>query len=385
MVFQKSTTPSRGRLAGLLLVALGGSVPAAAHAASFACTAGDTACLVGSIAAANTNGHAHNRLTLAAGVYPVVHPVEHTFDGANAFPTITAPLLVLQAVGGPVVLVRTAPAPLLRFFLVAAGAELILNGVTLQGGAVSGALAQDGGCVLNYGTLRSRNSLLRECEARNGGAIRSEGILEVEQSACEDNLALNAGGCIAADGPATDIRLSLFRGNTADAYGALIVVGLGEQPAHIRTSTFLDNHAFRTNGGAIGTQGTVTITETFCDGNSAGTRGGCVFAHAGTLTLRRMAIIHNTSEAFGGGVALESAGGGRGPDVTLRATQIVGNTVRFGGGGGLHNPNDVPILVQRSLITGNSSLRAPDCLGPVTLVQSRVGDPTGCTLLSLPE
>lgn len=351
-------------------------------AADFVCTAGDIHCLITSITAANANGEGDNRMTLEAGVYPLTQPGTQTVDGANAFPTITAGGLVIQAREGTVVLLRPDTAPLFRFFQVAEGARLTLDGLTLQGGAVSTTLAQDGGCILNAGALTIQDSLVLDCEARTGGAIRSgaHATLEVRRSAFLGHLAL-LGGAIVADGPDTVIRLSTFQQSRAEAYGALLIVAPEDSPAILRSLTLLDNQSTRTNGGAIGTQGPVLITDTFCDGNSAGTRGGCLYAHDGQLTLRRLAITHNTAEAFGAGAALEVGGPRRRPDVEIIASQILGNRVTFGFAGGVHNPNAEPVVLRRSQVAGNSALIGPDCVGAVALINSRLGDPTGCTVV----
>src|SRR5881397_310360 len=80
---QHTRTVKRWRRWWRSMVLLGGVLGLchAGYAANFACAAGDVACLIAAVNAANTNGQV-NTITLAAGTYTLT-AVDNTTDGPN--------------------------------------------------------------------------------------------------------------------------------------------------------------------------------------------------------------------------------------------------------------------------------------------------------------
>lgn len=359
------------------LILLGSLWPRLSAAAVFACA--DVPCLLAAVAQANVSGE-RNVIELAAGDYVFTQPVARDSEGDNALPPITSEL-VIRATSTPVIWRRLETAPLFRFLHVLPGGDLTLRTLTLQGGAVSAAISQDGGCILSEPgtTLRVVDSILRQCEARNGGALRASGRLEIIRSALEDNLAHFVGGALASDGPAPFIQASLFRQNTADTDGAAFLFTPAGSGGLVHNTVFLSNTSFRSSGGAMGTQSPdLQVVGSFFDDNHASTRGGAIVVHDGALLLRRSVLTHNTAPAFGGGLSVQA--GPAGAQVTLDLTAILNNRVEFGFGGGVHNTSQTPIEAQRSRIAGNQAPIGPDCFGSLRLTQSHLGTPEGCLL-----
>src|SRR5215510_9789358 len=148
-----------------LLVLLGLAHPT--PAAEFACAAGDVACLIAAIHAANANGTA-NTITLAPGLYTLT-AVDNNTDGPTGLPSVTSPLTLRGDGADSTVLERAAGAPPFRLLHVASTGTLALDGITLQGENLAG--LADGGGVQNHGTLMLTHSLLRGHAARNGGGV----------------------------------------------------------------------------------------------------------------------------------------------------------------------------------------------------------------------
>ena len=101
-------------------------------AADFACAAGDVACLIAALHAANATGEA-DTITLAVGTYTLT-AVDNDSDGPNGLPSITSPLTIAGAGADTTILERAASAPSFRLVHVAAIGALTLEGVTLRGG-----------------------------------------------------------------------------------------------------------------------------------------------------------------------------------------------------------------------------------------------------------
>lgn len=151
---------------------------------------------------------------------------DNSHDGPSAFP-ITKNITIQSLPGNNGITIRRATANPLRPFLVAfaVGATLTLNDLTIANG-----LAQAGGGILNYGTLRMNRCTLRDnVSTLDGGAISSydgsSGGREVTLSNCTvvNNRARTYGGGIyqhLQDSAILTLTNVTVSGNSADAaYG----------------------------------------------------------------------------------------------------------------------------------------------------------------------
>ncbi|MDP5183437.1 right-handed parallel beta-helix repeat-containing protein [Blastococcus sp. BMG 814] len=202
-----------------------------------------------------------------------------------------------------------------RVFDVLAGGWLKLNHLTVTGGAALG-----------------------EGLPASGGGVRNAGVLEVERSTITGNTATRAGGGIeASPGSTTTINRSTLSHNSTGA-------GPG-------------------NGGGLHLTGagTVHVTRSVVSGNTAAAEGGGLWnSGAGTMTVERTKVVGNTASGddatMGGGGLFQDAGSGT---LTVTRSEIRHNVAdgAAGSGGGILNDQGT-VVVERSIISGNSSQRA---------------------------
>jgi hypothetical protein len=324
---------------GLVVAALLGLLGLArpAPAAEFACAAGDVACLISAINAANTNGTA-NTVTLAPGLYTLT-AVDNNTDGPAGLPSVTSPLTLRGAGADSTVLERAAGAPQFRLLHVAASGTLALDGLTLQGGNLAG--LADGGGIRNRGTLTMTHSLLRGHAANNGGGI------------------------FHSDSGTLTITNSTLSGNVASSGGGIAIGGSFSSSARTITNSTLSGNVASSGGGIAIASASITITNSTLYGNMAVLNGGGIFSQGGpsSATLINSTVSGNTANQ-GGGVR-----GGGGPAsvgiVLSQNTLLAGNWVPATGlGPDCYGPN----LSRGHNLFGNSS-------GCVTTATDLTGDP----------
>jgi CSLREA domain-containing protein len=136
-----------------------------------------------------------------------------------------------------------------RIFHVFAGANVSINGVTIQSGN-AGAAA--GGGILNQGTLALDASAVSGNTAAGGGGILNQGTLTLNRSTVSGNTASGA------------------------------------------------------NGGGILNQGTLTLTNSTISGNTASSGGG--LANSSAATLSSVTIAANTATSGSAGGLLNATG-----------------------------------------------------------------------------
>lgn len=174
-----------------MVTALAVILPRAVPAAEFPCAGGDVACLIGAITAANANGEA-NTITLAAGTYTLTAVNNTTVDGPNGLPSITSPLTITganissgvgnitigniigQNNGTGTIIEQSLGAPDFRLVHIAETGTVVLDGLTLRGGA---------GAIANHGTLTLANSVLAANVHGLGGGIHNTGTMTIVNSA----------------------------------------------------------------------------------------------------------------------------------------------------------------------------------------------------------
>ncbi|MGY2067389.1 right-handed parallel beta-helix repeat-containing protein [Blastococcus sp. SYSU DS0619] len=203
-----------------------------------------------------------------------------------------------------------------RVFDVLAGGTLGLRYVTVTGGAALG-----------------------EGLPASGGGVRNAGVLDVERSTITGNTAVRAGGGIeASPGSTTTISRSTLSHNSTGA-------GPG-------------------NGGGLHLTGagTVHVTRSVVTGNTAAAEGGGLWnSGAGTMTVDRSKVSGNTAsggEATMGGGGLFQDAGATGT-LTVTRSEVRDNVAdgASGSGGGILNDQGT-VVVERSVVSGNSSMRA---------------------------
>lgn len=164
------------------------------------------------------------------------------------------------------------------FFQVFFSAEVVLKRLTLQHGIFSGAHALENFGTLTLDRVRVLDNVSSESPVMNYGSL--------------------------------SVRRSTFSGNSATSAtvgdGAAISNSGGE--LRVMGSTFSGNSAGH-RGGAIYSQGPMTIDNSTFTANSA-TAGGAVYQEmSGDATIRHATIVGNNAIQYGGGVYNEGSSG----------------------------------------------------------------------------
>jgi hypothetical protein len=167
--------------------------------------------LIGAITAANQSPEA-DTITLAPGKTFTLTAVNNSYLSANGLPVIAAEGGSLTIVGNGDVIERATAkgTPEFRLLVVAPGASLTLQNLTLQGGVgltLGGAVYNTGALALTGVTVQNNTArgldggyLLINGETAMGGGIYSSGALMVTDSTIRNNLAVGGKGGEAADG-----------------------------------------------------------------------------------------------------------------------------------------------------------------------------------------
>jgi hypothetical protein len=111
-----------------------------------------------------------------------------------------------------------------RVLTVAAGVDASLSGVTVSGGRAPG---QNGGDILNDGSLVLYNTRVTGGSAAQGGGIATTGTAQIIQSLIDNNTATGTGGGIANFGADVEIVDTTIFNNAGDSAAGIVAVGDG--------------------------------------------------------------------------------------------------------------------------------------------------------------
>ncbi len=180
-----------------------------------------------------------------------------------------------------------------------------ISGLTISNGKPEG--SQQGGGILNIGTLTISNCTVSDNSSDFGGGIRSDGTLTIISSTVSGNTASNVGaggGGIVNGVNALTIINSTVSGNTAAGAGGGVH---NSGTLTIINSTVSDNSAGAGGGGGIITVKTATILNSTLSGNSASGPGGAILiaTDSATVNIKNSIVANITS----GGNCDNSIGG----------------------------------------------------------------------------
>ena len=226
-----------------------------------------------------------------------------------------------------------------RVFSIPSGTTVTLLHLSIIDGAPAG---DDGGGILNDGTLTLVACTLSDNSAYKGGGIHNGGTLTLTACTLSDNAAYegeySAGG-IHNFGTAT-LTACTLSGNSSHYSGGILNYGT----LTLTACTLSDNSA--DCGGGILNGGTLTLTACTLSGNAA-TYGGGIYNTWGTLTLTACTLSGNTATYYGGGIYSSS------PDdytIALSACTVSGNSATYGAGGIF---NQGTLTLRSSIVAGN--------------------------------
>jgi CSLREA domain-containing protein len=274
-------------------------------------------------------------IVLTLGELPITDSVSITGLGAN--------LLTVDASGND-------PTPFFdngdgsRVFDISSSATVLISGLTITGGDVSG----PGGGILNSGNLTLTDSVVSGNAAPTfffggggGGGIYSNfnSSLTVTGGAISNNSAGYRGGGICARYSVLNISGTLITGNSVIGDGG----GIWCNSVNVTNSTISGNSATGGGGGirSLGF-GPIQVTGSTISYNSASSGGG-IFGNY--IDVSDSTVSGNSAnQGFGGGI--------RSDNVTVTNSTIIFNASRYGGGG-IYGSG---ITVTGSTISGNSTL-----------------------------
>jgi fibronectin-binding autotransporter adhesin len=219
-----------------------------------------------------------------------------------------------------------------RVFFIGGGTVNISN-MTTKGGDISSDYDVGGGILVESGTVNLTDIVVTGSNAYFGGGIYvgMNATLNVDGNSHIKNNNAVAGGAIYSDGN-ININNSIIEGNCAEYGGGLFLYGT----ADISNSTIQDNIA--EHGGGIDSYENLTITASGIKNNKAvggvESSGGGIRVYSGNTTVAGDSIIQGNQAAFGGAIYMID-----GTTILNNGTKIWGNSA-FGdvnsSGGGLY-------------------------------------------------
>jgi len=304
---------------------------------------GDTAALVGAVNTANAAGG--GSINLAAGCTYSLTTRNNTAFGGNGLPVVVTPI-TLNGRGATIAANST------NFRVIAvdgtSGGALTVNGVTITGGKVLGAMAAGAG----------------------GGLLDISGNLTLNSAVVTGNFAASAGGGIAAaQGAAVTLNNSEVSWNTVPSVSGAGGGGILSMASTLTLNSSLVDHNVAPGGGGIasgngnggGPGSAITLNKSVVSNNTAldgFNSGGGGVSNGGTLVSNNSEIVdnHAVGDTQVAGGLLNHA------TATLNHTIVSGNTATDGAfGGGIMNAifflgQPTPTMViNNSEVTGNSS------------------------------
>ena len=269
---------------------------------------------------------------------------------------------------------RVSSAANFSIFTIHSGRTVNISNITIENG--NAGTATYGGGICSFGTLTLTNNTFTDNTATVGGGICSFDTLTLTNSTFTDNTASYFGGGIGNESTLT-LTNSTFTDNTANEvaggiynYGSLTLTN----------STFTDNAAVDGGGGIYNGNGyTLTLTNsTFTDNTATSwdSDGGGIMNY-GLLTLINSTFTDNTA---GGG------GGVFNDDTLMLTNSTFTDNTATGWGGGIFNDNtlDDTLMVNNTIIAGNTGNISNDIQGPIATTSSNnlIGNGAGITDLS---
>jgi hypothetical protein len=266
----------------------------------------------------------------------------HVIDLTEALPNLNSNIAIINdRAGDETVTVRRSAAtgtPSFRIFTVQPGTTVTIAGLTISDGEVLGTTGSAlGGGVRNDGTLTMRNCTLNSNTAAGGtsgtglgaagqgGALYNSGTLTLTNCIFSGNVAGGGSGNGGQRGGAGQGGALYSNGGTATLTGCAF--------ANNSASGGFGGSGGVGQGGAIRSDGNLTLTNCSLNANSAGSsqgdgQGGGIF-NSGTVSLAGCSLSGNSAFSENGGVG---QGGGIRSDGTLNLinSSLLGNDARGG-------------------------------------------------------
>ena len=301
-----------------------------------------------------------------------------------------------QTITGPATGVTIKAGGTNRVFQIDGGVTASLSGLTITGGS-----ADQGGDLLNSGTLTMTSCTLSGGKAtKDGGGIASLGMLTMTGCTVTGSNSSNNGGGIASYAHATLTNCTLSSNGATMGGGlfstsTLILTGctVTENGATQDGGLFSAGGANLTNcsitqdfgnlAGGLGNAGMMTLTNCTISGNSAVDGSGGAIVNNGTLTLTNSTLSKNGVGHAGNGGAIANYGKATLTNCTVSGNSLGSDPTAPGNGGGVENSAVGTVSFIDCTLSANSATKGGGLynLGTATLTDTivagnRIG-PTG--------
>ena len=188
------------------------------------------------------------------------------------------------------------------------GGIIGFSSTTVEGSTFAGNSAVDGGGILSLGSCAVSGVTITANLAMRGGGILNDGAMSLSSCTISNNSAQSDvawGGGLGNLGTIS-INNSTISGNSAPSGGGIVngsYVSYAQAGTMIVTNSIITgNSAYWFEGGGIlNSIGTVTVTDSTLDHNSAGHDGGGIHSYE-TVILTNSTIAFNSAGSSGGGI-----------------------------------------------------------------------------------
>ncbi len=210
-----------------------------------------------------------------------------------------------------------------RVFDILAGVTVTISGVKIHGGAANNA-------------------------QEDGGGIRNQGLLTLQDVNLSNNTAAGGGGAIFSFGAGSTLTISNSKFDSNSANGALGGGAIFNGSVTTITGSTLSNNASAANGGAISNLGSssLTLTESTVKGNNATTGKGGGIYNTSTATIVRSTISENLASDGGG---LANVNFSVTTSASLLLTTLSGNSASNRGGGIFSDVGTATLIVDSTI------------------------------------
>jgi len=283
-----------------------------------------------------------HRIILSAGTYQIVANALN--DGRLGDLNIDGDLQIIGQGAGSTEIRMVSGND--RHFNIATG-NTSLDGLLITGGT---SMTNGGAILANAGTALfiSDSNFTNNRSQFNGGAIYSEGSVNVTGSSISGNSALNSGAGVYAE--SITITNSAINNNTADMGDGGAIYATGE--VKISASELRGNRATEGFGGAVSVLGDITLSDFNMTSNTARGSGGAL-AVSGVFEITRGQFDGNsTTQQAGGAIHASGANVVAGQTSSISSLTFTNNSA-LGEGGAI--ASQTPFTIALARFSGNSA------------------------------
>lgn len=284
---------------------------------------------------------------------PLANPGGQTcISTAGGSCTLRAAIQAADNLGGNVTI--TLPEGDYRLTIAPSSAEDPTNGdLDITGGSTNIAIIGAGAA----GTIIDANGIDRAFAIHSGEKLAISGVTVrggAQPGTAPSNTSTGSGhgGAFYNEGTLT-VDDSVLTGNSAGSKGGVVYAAPGASETSILKSTVTNNAAGSLGGGALYVEGgSVTLIGDTITHNSASDPGGALYDYADTepIQIDATTISHNSAESDGGALDLEKTG-----TLTVSNSTLDSNTSAGEEGGAIYDRESQAIIIEHSTLSGNTN------------------------------